>query len=99
MPIPATLSGQRTITQYLVKKSDIDTRKKVQPTSPGEFREPERPDTPTTGTPHSEFATPGGQSPETVDGSSADEADTGPTWSREATSDILSRINTYNLSD
>jgi len=80
-----------------VKKSDTDTCKEVQPTSPGEFRRPEGLDTPTTGTPPSEFVTPGGQGLETVDGISADEADTGPTWSKEATSDILSRINTYKF--
>jgi len=95
VPTPPTPSNQRTIIQYLVKKSDIGTFKEVQPTSPGEFRWPEEPDTPTTGTPTSEFATPGGQSPETVEGGSVDEADTEPTWSREATSDILARINTY----
>jgi len=76
VPTAATPPNQRTILQYLVKRSDIGTRKDVEPTSPGEFRWPEKPDTPTTGTPPSEFATPGEQSPETVEGGSAYEADT-----------------------
>jgi len=94
VPAPTTPSDQRTILQYLVNKSDIATYKEVEPMPLGEFRRPEEADTPTTGTPPSEFATPGGQSPETVKGGSADEADTVPTWSRDETSDILARINT-----
>jgi len=89
-----------------VEKSDIGTCREAQPTSPGESRRPDGSDTPPTGTPPSEFATPRGQSPERVDwganlterqgnGESTDEADTLPPWSKEMTSDILSKINTY----
>jgi len=97
VPTPASPSNQRTILLYLIKKSDIDNPKEVESTSPGEFRWPEEPDKPTTGTPPCEFAMPGGQSPVAAEGSSADEVDTEPTWPREATSDILARMNTYKF--
>jgi len=94
-PTLVTPSKQRTILQYLVKRRDLDNPKEVEPTSSEEFCWPEEFDATTTDTPPSEFATPGEQSPETVGEGSADEADTTPPWSGEATSDILARMNTY----
>jgi len=94
VPTPETPSNQRTIIQFLVKRSDIGTCKEAQPISPGESRRSDGSDTPPTGTPPSEFVTPGGQSPETVDEGSTDKAETLLPWSREATSNIFSRINT-----
>jgi len=93
VPTPEAPSNQRTTIQYLVKRSDIGTYREAQPTSPGESRQSDGSDTPP-----SEFATPGRQSPETVDwgadltecqvnGESTDEAGTLPTWPRKVTSD------------
>jgi len=80
-----------------VKRSDIDNPREAEPTSPVEFRWPEEFDSTLTDTPPSESATPGEHSPETVVEGSADEADTEPTWRREATSDLLARMNTYKF--
>jgi len=96
-PTPVVPPNQRTILQYLVPRGPLDNLKEVTRTSPGEFCWPEEFDMTTTDTPPSEFATPGEQSPETVGEGSADEADTEPTWPRGATSDILSRMNTYKF--
>jgi len=97
VPTPVKPPKQRTIPQYFVRKGALDSPKEGELTSPGESHWPEEHDFTTTDTPPGEFAMPEVSSPETVGRGSEDEADTGPTWPREATSDILASINTYKF--
>jgi len=64
VPTPVTVTEQGTILRYLVSKSETQTYRKsgAQPTSPGESRRSDEPDTPP-----SDVITPRGNSPEMVD--------------------------------
>jgi len=97
VPTPVTPSQQRTIPQYFAKKGVRDGPREVERTPPEKFHWPKEYDFTITDTPPSEFATPGENSPETVGKGSVDEADTEPSWPRGATSDMLTRIDTYKF--